>query len=309
MKSPRKEIVYFAFNEGGLGDNIARLSAIDYCVKNYNWVEPRLLVPEYFKGITQQQFPTIWVRTFEEFERTHKLMPVTMVRSDIPQCSIIRHHLVEQAFNTMLDVKPEKEAYDYVKLNLSDVDVSQFNLPEKYAVMTCMYTAKVREFPPQVVNEISDFLKETGITPVFLGKEEAKAGNHHTIKGKTEVNMDQGLNLLNKTSLLEAAKIMQSSQCVIGLDNGLLHLAATTDAHIVAGFTTVDPLHRRPQRNGVEGWRFHEVTPELDCKFCQSKLNFVYDVLFTKCFQHHMKCVKEMKADPYINQIKKILDI
>ena len=171
MKSPTKENIYFAFNEGGLGDNIARLSAIQYCIKEYPWVEPRLIVPEYFKGIVEHHFPYLWIRTFEEYERTKKLLPVTMIRSDIPQCSIIRHHLVEHAFNTMLDVKPNYLDYDYVRLNLKDVDISEFNLPERYIVLTCMYTTEVREFPPKIVQEIVDHLNGRGITPVFLGRE------------------------------------------------------------------------------------------------------------------------------------------
>lgn len=308
MNFPKNETIYISFNEGGLGDNVARLSAVKYIIDNYSWVTPRLIMPEYFVNFAKQHFPDIWIRSFEEFDKTKKLVPITSINSDISQVSIMRQHLVEHAFSTILDLKPEKSAYDYVKTNINDIDISEFNLPEKYIVITCMYTAKVREFPPKVVNDILDYLKFADITPVFLGKTKAKASKRHTIKGKTDVDMNQGINLMNKTDLLEATAIMGNSICTIGVDNGLLHLAATTDTDIVAGFTTVDPLHRRPQRNGVEGWKFHEVIPELDCKFCQSKLNFVYDFRFTNCYEKHMKCVKEMSAEPFIEKISKILD-
>lgn len=312
----RQEHIHFVWNRGGLGDNIARLPAIKYILDNYPWVTPHLIVPTYIKDYIKAVLPNLSVMDFKEDEiitaNRQKIGGTkrNIIYSDLDQVTIIRQHLVKHAFNCLLDCDPKFEDFNYVKSPISKVDLTPFNLPSKYFVFTCLFTAEVREFPPKMADKIVKFIQEKGYQVVFLGKDEAKASKIHTIKAETAVDLTQGINLINKTTLLEAAAIMGNSMGVIGLDNGLLHLAATTDAPIIYGFTTVDPDHRLPMRYDQVGWNIKIVIPpkSLDCRFCQSKMNFVYNHDFTKCYYGHRKCVENMSELPYINAIQDLLN-
>ena len=327
----QKEDIYFVFNEGGLGDQIARLTPIKYCLDNYPWVTPNLIVPEYFKDYAQYIFPDIKVMNFDEsnvfFEKEVKslikynkkltldqakrevLSELKQIKSDIGLHSMIRTNLVDCAYNCLLDYQPDDIKHKNY-LSCPPLDVSIFNVPNKFVVITTMFTAKVRELPPKVVSDIVDYCKEIGYKIVFLGKSKARAGDMHTIKGETHIDYDMGINLVDKTSLMEAATIMSKAAAVIGLDNGLLHLAATTDVPIIYGFTTVEPHHRLPVRHNEMGWNIQTIVPDedIDCRFCQSKMNFVYNHKFTECFYGDYKCIKKMDSEPYIEALKNIIE-
>jgi ADP-heptose:LPS heptosyltransferase len=218
-------------------------------------------------------------------------------------------HQVDYAFLKLCDELPTEEQKQSLKVNFNPISISKFNLPKKYVVLTTGYTVGVREFKADSVNKIISFVKSKGYTPVFLGSEKTATGAKHVIKGvfDDKVTYHSGLKLINQTTLLEAAKIMQGAKAVVGVDNGLLHVAGCTDTNIVAGYTTVAPQFRAPYRatNGV--WM--AVVPEesLACRFCQSNTNFLYGVDYTKCFEKDLLCVKQMTADKFIAALEHIL--
>jgi len=230
----------------------------------------------------------------------------------------LKTHLVDHTFHVLANSMGPIEDKNYRKLNPSKIDVSKFDLPEKYVIITTGFTAAVREFIPQSVNEVVQYIKSKGYEVVFLGNEKSPVhADKKVLIGtfNTEIDYSQGLNLVNKTSLLEAGKIIAQAKTIVGVDNGLLHLAGTTDVPIVAGFTTVKPEHRAPYRNNELGWNFFPVTPpeSLACRFCQSNWDFVYRHDFRNCFYKEKKldkeiqCTKSLTSDLFIEQLEKIL--
>jgi ADP-heptose:LPS heptosyltransferase len=117
------------------------------------------------------------------------------------------------------------------------------------------------------------------------------------------------MDLTNQTSLLEAGGLLAKAHLVLGVDNGLLHLAACSDVPILAGFTTVEPWLRTPVRQGVDAKDYWTLEPpeELDCRFCQSSWNFMGDWRFTKCFYGDLACVKSLSAERWIERLEEIL--
>ncbi len=201
------------------------------------------------------------------------------------------------------------EYMNYIKLD--PIEVNCFNLPEKYAVITTGYTSDTRVFKAEYINEVAEYLNSIGITPVFLGKKATYADKNNTIVGKFEANYELGVNLIDKTNLFEAHSIMSKAQFVLGLDNGLLHLASMSDVSVIWGFTTVLPEHRLPYRNNIKGFNAYVVSPteeELACWGCQSKMNFADSShSFMTCIYSDFKCVELMTSDKWITQINRVI--
>lgn len=227
-------------------------------------------------------------------------------------------HQTRHAFNMFLNVEVPIEEMNYLPVDTVDVQITKFNLPEKYVVIATGFTAEVREFLPKYINDISKYVLSKGYTPVFLGKKETFNGYKHTIKGqfKEEIDFSLGINLVDATNLVECQKIIAGSKCILGLDNGLLHIAGTTSVSIIGGFTTVKPEHRMPVRNSVLGWNYYPVIvskEKLPCVFCQSNWSFGYETDFTKChyvekkLDKEIQCVKLLTSDLYIDKLKDIL--
>jgi ADP-heptose:LPS heptosyltransferase len=310
-RKPERVFLDVIFADGGLGDHICRLPAINYIQKNYPWVSITCHVPKYFVELGQNVLPKVIWRAFQgtkiEVPEHHK---VVVARDAEANTTSLRRHLVDHAFNTIVDEDPHNEDKNYLAIN--EVDVSSFNLPEKFVVVTTGYTSKTREWKAEVTNEVVEWIISQGYVPVFMGKHEAYTGleKNDVLKGNfsDQINFDRGLDLRDKTSLVEAASIMKKSSAVVGLDNGLLHLAGMTEVPIVAGFTTVHPAHRLPYRNGILGHNAIGITPpeDLGCRFCQSKLNFVYEP-FTECFERNLRCIKEQTSTPYIEALEYFL--
>ena len=219
-------------------------------------------------------------------------------------------HITDHAFATLVGRSVPPEYMNYIKLD--PIDVSSFNLPKKYVVMSTAYTSDTRRFKPEYIKEVSDYCISKGYEVVYLGKNATYADKNHTIVGKLEADTSTGIDLIDKTNLFQAHAIMANAKCVIGLDNGLCpHLAAMSDVPIVVGFTTVDPLHRLPYRSGILGKDCYTVVPtkeELGCVGCQSNMSFVDPShSFMKCIYSDYKCVELMTPDKWIKELDKVL--
>ena len=57
------------------------------------------------------------------------------------------------------------------------------------------------------------------------------------------------------------------------MDSGILHLAGTTDTHIIQLGSSIDPRLRSPYRNGTQNYKYSYVLGE--CKlFCSSSMQY-----------------------------------
>ena len=311
--------VNFLLNGGGLGDYITCLPALKYIRDSQPHVVLHVWVSDFFLELAKNLLPSdVIVKPFSKgINEYNEDLPGR--KNDSKEHDTLKTHLVDHAFhllsnNQMTDVTKK----NYLTLNSKNISLNKFNLPDKYVVITTGFTSEVREFEPKTTNEVVQYVKSKGYDIVFLGSTKADIGAYgKSIIGNfnTEIDYTQGLNLVNHTSLLEAAKIIEGAKTIVGVDNGLLHLAATTDIPIVGGFTTLKPEHRMPYRHDELGWNFYPVVPpeSLACRFCQSNWDFVYEISFTKCYYKEkamdteIKCVKSLTSDLFIAQLEKIL--
>lgn len=313
--TPKSKTINLMLLDGGAGDCIAALVSIAYILKHYPWIKPKIWVPDYLLEVTKNVLPSAKsVRGFSDLRSHYNANRPTRTTKWDQITSPMKIHCLDYAFLKLCDENPSIEHKNY--LQVTPTDISHYGLPDKYVVFTTGFTAEVREWPASEINKTATFVISKGYTPVFLGQTEVATGVNHTIKGvfKEEIDFKVGISLIDKTSLVEAASIMAKATVVLGVDNGLLHLAGMTQTAIIAGYTTVTPEIRMPVRHNELGWNCDFVVPDktLDCKFCQEKTNFLYDHDYRNCLYKGDKlkqnlCTTQMTAEKFIAQLEDLL--
>lgn len=308
---PLKKTVNVVLMNGGVGDHVSgSLVAISYMVKRYPWIEFLVWAPDFLVEFGRNVLPGVSIHGYSEMEAKgyNPDLPTKTTAWD-GTVSPMKIHCADYAFLKLCDELPAVEHKNSLRVNFKPISIKQFNLPKKYVVLTTMSTVGVRAWPADSVYRVVSYVKSKGYTPVFVGQEKTPSGGAFTIEGKAAVDFSTGLNLVNRTSLLQVAKIMQGAAAVVGVDNGLLHVAACTDVSIVAGYTTVAPEIRAPIRADTVGLNWYPVVPDksLGCRFCQSSTNFLYDVNYTKCMEKDVKCTLQLVAGKFIEHLYKIL--
>lgn len=309
--NPKTKTINIIFMNGGVGDHIASLTAVNYITKQYPWITILLWTPDFLVDFSKNVLSeTVQVKGFSQMKRSYEPTKPTKTTQWDGHTSPMKIHLIDYAFLKLCDENPSIEHKNYLQVDLTKIQVNHA-LPDKYIVITTGYTAKVREFPAFSINEIVKYAKGKGYETVFLGQTQTKTGTSHTIKGNFDENIDfsAGANLIDQTTLLEAAGIMSDSKAVLGVDNGLLHVAGCTHVPIIAGFTTVSPQMRLPIRNNELGWNCYPIVPgiELNCSFCQEKTNFLFGHDYKNCMYKDNLCTSLMTADKFIKHLEDIL--
>lgn len=314
---PKTKSVNFMLLDGGVGDQIAALTPIAYTIKHYPWVTPLCWVPDYLVDFAKNVLPEgTYIKGLSSLRYSYNPNKPTKTTKWDGHTSSMKVHVMDYAFLRLLDENPDIQHKNYLKVDFSQVPPKDLNLPDKYAVFTTGFTAEVREWLPTEVNKTARWCVDNGITPVFLGQTQTATGTKHQIKGtfKEEIDFSLGISLIDKTTLLEAAAIMQHSKAVLGVDNGLLHLAGCTDAEIIAGYTTVNPNIRAPIRHNTLTYNFTAITPPatLDCRFCQQTTNFLYGHDYRFCYQKQadkkLKCLNAMAAENFIEILEQLCE-
>lgn len=302
--------VNFLLDEGGLGDNIARMPAIRYIKNHHPHAQPIVWVPDYFCDFARNILPDIEFRKFSDSLKYDETLPTRSTGAK--WFTNLKTRMDVHAFALLANEIPEEpEHYNYPQVDLKRISIGRFNLPEKFVVITTAFTASVREFYPQYVNEVVSYCLDKGYKIIFLGKKETLTGSGPNITGnlREEIDYSKGLNLIDRTTLLDAAKIMSKAKCVLGVDNGLLHVAACTDVAIIGGYTTVDPKHRLPFRHNESGWNYQVVVPpdSEPEKFWQSRVDFEFEHDFRFSYFQNDDLVKSLQTSLWIEKLEKIL--
>ncbi len=193
------------------------------------------------------------------------------------------------------------EGWDYMPVIDFDRWFKPLPYKDPYVVFTTGAVAPARSVPGKYWNPIIDHVIKLGLIPVFLGKSEIiDMGIETPLRVAFEDGCDyhKGVDLRDKTTLMEAAWIMKNAQAVIGLDNGLLNLAACTDASIICAYNTVDPMDRLPKRRAGRWITLSLTKEELRCSGCQTFMGGIAPPHnFRDCLYGHKRCVDLLFAD------------
>jgi hypothetical protein len=290
------KLVRFVISDGGMGDYIAYMSSILWIARNHPQVNGQVYCGHFFIEIAEYILKDF--SNWQVFDRDKKFNPKLEIPTRGPMLmpiNVTGCHPLDLGFMYYCNMNPPPEDGNYYP----EIDVSEYRLPAgleaPYAVMTPGAASPNRTMPVSAFNGIKDHLVSLGITPVFLGKEQMTP--KRSISFDKDYDFSEGINLINQTSLLQSVKIISEAKLIVGLDNGLLHLAATTMTPIIFGYNIASPQHRRPRRKKGEIYEIFPDTRTLNCTFCQSQMRFMFSHDFTKCSYEDMACLKEL-SDP-----------
>jgi ADP-heptose:LPS heptosyltransferase len=190
------------------------------------------------------------------------------------------------------------ELYDTYQ---NTVDPGTYTSTQKiYAVITTNAVTEVRRLPSKTINELIEYFLSKNITPVFLGKKEMHTT--HRSSASDDINFHKGIDLREKTSLMEAACVLANAKIVVGLDNGLLHLACCSDVPIVFGFSTINPSMRIPIRHNNAKIAIVAPPEALKCRYCQTNMKYLVGHDFAHCLYKDIRCAETLTSQIFIIQ-------
>lgn len=240
---------------------------------------------------------------------------------DQKRLTTLHLHLTTHAFLILMDqVPPSEESMQYPqapKVHVYDLEGSsiepllaehdgEYEDHKPYIVFTVGYTSDTRKWPAFAINQLARMCAKRGLTPVLLGttKKLNVGQSNDYIKAGVDDDIDRRLfvDLVDRTSLVEALGIIQRARAVVGVDNGLLHLAHCTDAPVVAGYTTLKPEHRLPAR--PKG-KTEVVTAAVPCGGCQSR-GFAINTDWRTCLFEDYACTLTMSADRFYKALQNL---
>ncbi len=314
--------INFVFQGAGMGDYICNLPAMIWNAKNCSWIEGKIFVYSDFIDFAKnimEPYPAYQVLPIEKINQLIE-SPSTMRAPGIFMNGVkyaqlangTGGHLVDLAFQYFCNKFPVPEGAGlHPQITFSGLEKLPYPLsPKTYVVLTPGAVSNNRTVPGAYWNPIITYLKAHGLDPVVLGKSDM------TVK-KWKINYPEGLDyskvvdLRDKTTMLEAAWIMKNAALTIGLDNGLINLAACTDAPILCAYNMVHPDDRRPRRLVGKWAELYLSREELACTGCQSFMKNLFPHTFNNCLYSDNKCVHllfEKSAYRWTEAIDKILN-
>jgi ADP-heptose:LPS heptosyltransferase len=184
-------------------------------------------------------------------------------------CDIRQFHAKDLGFN----LTPEEMTCEYWADSELEF-MESLNLPEKYVVIHPAQTWESRTWKRENWQNLVYELEREGIFVVSVGKDDGEYSDHlHQEKPAWDLEINFGLDLTNKTSLDQTWHILANATCVVTMDSGILHLAGTTDTHIIQLGSSIHPSYRAPWRNGSQQYKYSYVLGGC-ALHCSSNLSY-----------------------------------
>lgn len=301
--------VSFVLNHGGLGDYLCALSALLWIARAHPQVQGNLYSPRYFMELAENAFARF--PNWKVLDRNASLNDEAINAHPIyapyhRPINTTGAHLLDWAFITYANTSPPpQDGNFYPAFDLSKVTSKLSPALGPYVVLTPGSTFPNRTMPPSTFNALVGAIWRRGLTPVFLGKRQMGERKLYFDDG---YNLKEGIDLTDQTNLLEAALILSEARAVMGIDNGLLHLAACSEVPIVFGYTIASPVHREPRRPKGKIYGIHPDPARLTCTFCQSQMRFMFNHDFSKCMYDDLACLQRLENPaPWIELLDKAL--
>lgn len=119
-------------------------------------------------------------------------------------------------------------------------------------------------------NKLIDYLKKE-----VTGKTDERVFNELERKKSVSNSLENFgiIDLTNKTTISQVWKIINKAKCVVTMDSGILHLAGTTDTHIVQLGSSIHPEFRAPYRHGKQSYKYSYVAGGCNL-FCASNMKY-----------------------------------
>lgn len=199
----------------------------------------------------------------------------------------------------LVDFFSQAVAYAILTPEQNSVQIPRERLPEnalkgrRYIVLQSTTRLRSRTLLPATWLEIKKYIHSLGYEIVLLGDKESSYDTRGCITDYMACSISTSISVL------------WDAACCVGVDGGLLYLAALTDCPIVAGYTFVNPRFRLPYRHGEFGWKCHSVGPYKGCHYCTDSLcafGIEFDVACPA--KRDFECVTNLRSLDFINGIE-----
>jgi len=300
--------VNFLFNNAAMGDYIGYTAAILWIAENAPWIAGRVYV---------DRFMVLFVRHFLDRYPHWKVIEAGEISVDPTVCIIGADLTVDggKQFQQLLNATgasimhlafayyaamtppPEGVTYPQLTQDKAKLPKALRGKEGQYVVFTPGATTTSRRLTGRHLNPVIAHVRSLGLLPVFLGKSQMTA--EHGATFADDILYEEGLDLRNQTTMLEAACVMEHSLVTTGLDNGLLHLAGCTPGNLIFGYNIASPEHRRPWRGQYDSRTVDIVLSpeELPCTLCQSRMKMLLAHSFHQCLYGDLRCVDLLFSD------------
>jgi ADP-heptose:LPS heptosyltransferase len=181
--------------------------------------------------------------------------------------NIVNFHAIHLGF--MLG-KDEMECYFKPLTPLS------IELPEKYIVIHSVRSWESRTWSALNWMNLTQQLNELGYSVVSIGKDSSEKGFFNVQKPTFSFEIEKGLNLMNETTISDSWHIINNAQAIVTMDSGILHLAGTTDTHIIHLGSSIKPEFRAPYRKGSQSYKYDYVRGGCGLE-CASNMKYALD--------------------------------
>jgi autotransporter strand-loop-strand O-heptosyltransferase len=148
---------------------------------------------------------------------------------------------------------------------------------DDYVVIHPSKTWDSRTWSKDKWQELVDKLIYMGRKIIIIGNDVGQVewnDDEGKMVSKGIIDIEGGINLVNKSTVPELRWIMNNKAlCVVTMDSGVLHVAGTTDCHIVQLGSSINYKLRAPWRNGSQDYKYCYIGGS--CKiFCGSDMKY-----------------------------------
>ena len=227
-------------------------------------------------------------------------------------CDIRQFHAKDLGFL----LKPEELECEYYPSDGSEESVNKFNLPERYLVIHPVKSWESRTWGRENWQSFCDRMADLKIFVVAVGKDSSEQMHTDSLSKPTmDLDIKYGADLMNQTSLDQTWWILKKSFAVVTMDSGVMHLAGTTDTHIIQLGSSVDPDYRAPYRKGSQKYKYSYIQGE--CKIhCASDMRYslrdwggIQNVtLISTCLEPGMNFRCKPNVNPVVSEVLKITE-
>ena len=156
--------------------------------------------------------------------------------------------------------------------------------------------------------ELTQKLTELGFAVVAIGKDSSETGFFFVEKPVFNLQSANLINLLNNTSISDCWHLINKAFCVITMDSGILHLAGTTDTHIIHLGSHLKPEFRIPHRRGIQGYK-HTYIHGSCSLFCGSDMKYgIEEWGDIQGVQPLIKCLENKNTFECHPQVSQVID-
>lgn len=243
-----------------IGDTLCSIPTIKYLNRVYKKnIHVFTYQPELLKN-----YPYITLTDNYNTEEGDLLIETFKIKEFLhPRIDIRQLHALSAGFQLL----PEEMEIQFYPNTYKPIE----NLPEKYVVIHPTKTWPSRTWEKQRWQDLIDRLNDKGISVVAVGKDASETGFYQIGKPVFDIKIKNGLNLINKIDIHQTWHVLNKSHITIAMDSGILHLAGTTDTHIIHLGSSINPKLRAPYRNGSQNYKYSYILGQ--CKlFCASDL-------------------------------------